>query len=240
MEAVSPLCDECHGVDVNREAFLEAETRHREFHLGVIGQDGKTDYPDEYFDTIAIIEVIEHVPDESRTLAELARILRPGGKLILTTPHKGLLTFLDVGNVKFVFPTFHRFVHQVLLRSRSYYQQRFLETRELNLVGDVSIPDHRRPWHRHYTRKQIETFCPLSLVLKKSGVFFPGLRLFMLLRQMLRVGCLGLGSPFPPPLSTIERRLSRVESKTGDQLVMLFEKRPEQNRNACRNGDVDE
>ncbi len=39
------------------------------------------------FDTIISCETIEHVPDPPRALRELARVLKPGGRLFLTTPN---------------------------------------------------------------------------------------------------------------------------------------------------------
>lgn len=39
------------------------------------------------FDTVISCETIEHVPSPRRALSELARVLRPGGRLILTTPN---------------------------------------------------------------------------------------------------------------------------------------------------------
>jgi 2-polyprenyl-3-methyl-5-hydroxy-6-metoxy-1,4-benzoquinol methylase len=39
------------------------------------------------FDTVFSCETIEHVPDAPRAVRELARVLRPGGRLFLTTPN---------------------------------------------------------------------------------------------------------------------------------------------------------
>jgi ubiquinone/menaquinone biosynthesis C-methylase UbiE len=44
-------------------------------------------WPDASFDVVISCETIEHVPDSRRALAELARVLRPGGTLYLTFPN---------------------------------------------------------------------------------------------------------------------------------------------------------
>src|SRR5207248_3097982 len=50
-----------------------------------------TDLPfsDETFDAVVMWEVLEHLPNgtEARAIAELSRVLRPGGRLFLSTPH---------------------------------------------------------------------------------------------------------------------------------------------------------
>jgi SAM-dependent methyltransferase len=44
-------------------------------------------YPDESFDLVVLTEVIEHLENHRAALGEVARVLRPGGHLILTTPN---------------------------------------------------------------------------------------------------------------------------------------------------------
>ena len=39
------------------------------------------------FDTVISCETIEHVADPRQAIAEMTRLLRPGGKLLLTTPN---------------------------------------------------------------------------------------------------------------------------------------------------------
>ena len=46
-------------------------------------------YPDAFFDVISAYDVIEHVPDLNRFVAELARILAPGGVIDIGTPDLG-------------------------------------------------------------------------------------------------------------------------------------------------------
>ncbi|MFM8237204.1 MAG: class I SAM-dependent methyltransferase [Actinomycetota bacterium] len=43
-------------------------------------------FPDGAFDRVIISEVLEHIWDDERVLAEVARVLRPGGRLAATVP----------------------------------------------------------------------------------------------------------------------------------------------------------
>ena len=49
--------------------------------------------PDASFDAIMCIEVLEHLPDAPRALQELARLLRPGGWLVMTAPFCSMTHF---------------------------------------------------------------------------------------------------------------------------------------------------
>lgn len=41
-------------------------------------------------DVVISLDVIEHVDDDAALVAELVRVLRPGGQLVLTTPHEDI------------------------------------------------------------------------------------------------------------------------------------------------------
>jgi SAM-dependent methyltransferase len=39
------------------------------------------------FDCVAVVDMLEHVPDDRAFVAELRRVTRPGGRLVVNTPH---------------------------------------------------------------------------------------------------------------------------------------------------------
>ena len=41
-----------------------------------------------YFDKISCSEVIEHIPDYPKAIAEINRVLKEGGKIVITTPNR--------------------------------------------------------------------------------------------------------------------------------------------------------
>lgn len=43
-------------------------------------------FPDQIFDTVVSTEVLEHVPEPQKAMNEMARVLKPGGHLVLSTP----------------------------------------------------------------------------------------------------------------------------------------------------------
>jgi len=43
-------------------------------------------FGDEVFDAVFIFDILEHVDQEAKALAEIRRVLRPGGKLLVTVP----------------------------------------------------------------------------------------------------------------------------------------------------------
>lgn len=47
---------------------------------------GRLPFHDDEFDTILLSDVLEHIPEPERLWAEMARILRPGGVLLLNVP----------------------------------------------------------------------------------------------------------------------------------------------------------
>lgn len=74
------------GLEVSASAASYARTR---FGL-IVEEGGITDVPiDSTWDVIVAFQTIEHLPDVRGALRALARVLKPGGVLFLTTPDHG-------------------------------------------------------------------------------------------------------------------------------------------------------
>jgi SAM-dependent methyltransferase len=50
-------------------------------------EGGRLPFADASFDRVAVVDMLEHVPDEAAFVAELARVTKPGGRLVINTPH---------------------------------------------------------------------------------------------------------------------------------------------------------
>jgi len=63
-----------------------------------LGSGEALPFPDSFFDSVIMLDVLEHVPSERLTLQEVDRVLKPGGRLIISVPHKGTFAFIDAQN----------------------------------------------------------------------------------------------------------------------------------------------
>ena len=80
-ELLAPRVDRYVGFDVPPEQWHGASTR-----ADVYGCGRELPFRDRSFDTVVCFQVLEHVSEPWRILDQAARVLRPGGRLILTTP----------------------------------------------------------------------------------------------------------------------------------------------------------
>ncbi|MBK8049387.1 MAG: class I SAM-dependent methyltransferase [Anaerolineales bacterium] len=71
------------GVDFNPMPLPVAQAR------GLTVLQGSGDclpFPDAHFDLVALLDTVEHIPDELGVFDEIVRVLKPGGKVIVTVP----------------------------------------------------------------------------------------------------------------------------------------------------------
>jgi 2-polyprenyl-3-methyl-5-hydroxy-6-metoxy-1,4-benzoquinol methylase len=84
------------GVDADREALEEAARLGIETHWADL--DEALELRDESFDVVVAGELLEHLRDPQRVVAEIRRVLRPGGTFVASVPNayrlKNRLQFL--------------------------------------------------------------------------------------------------------------------------------------------------
>jgi ubiquinone/menaquinone biosynthesis C-methylase UbiE len=88
--------DELTLADVSDVALRRAARRLPAAQVVALTPDAALPLPDNAFDLVLCSETIEHIRDIQLLLSEIRRVLRPGGRLALTTPAHSRLTGLDV------------------------------------------------------------------------------------------------------------------------------------------------
>ena len=86
-------------------------------------------------DLVIMLDAIEHVENEELALMEIWRVLKPGGKLVLTTPFRNIFgDWMDGDNLFFI--PLYRLKNWILRRPITFSR------------------------HRHYTTADLMAFCP--------------------------------------------------------------------------------
>ncbi|KPK65944.1 MAG: hypothetical protein AMK73_01490 [Planctomycetes bacterium SM23_32] len=92
---------EAYGCDVAAEAVTLAREHWPEVDFATCRPDGGLPWADGFCDAVWCSEVLEHVFDVYGFMAELNRVIRDGGMLVLTTPYHGRLKSVLVSLLKF-------------------------------------------------------------------------------------------------------------------------------------------
>ena len=87
VEHLRPLAREVWGLDFERPRVVEAGARLGPAGL-VVGAGEALPFADGAFDAVLSNEVIEHVADDALACAEMVRVTRPGGRVVIFCPNR--------------------------------------------------------------------------------------------------------------------------------------------------------
>ncbi|GAI87544.1 unnamed protein product, partial [marine sediment metagenome] len=138
------------GVDVSEEAVKEGQQLFPELEIVKISEANALPFDNCTFDSVTILDVLEHIYEQNELLVELNRVLKDRAKLVVTVPGQHLFSFLDMGNFKFRFPRLHRWYY-CLRHSPEEYEYRYVSNPD-GLIGDIST---KKSWHQHFSREKM-------------------------------------------------------------------------------------
>ena len=137
----------CIGIDLNVENLRKANLisnalkLNSKFHFM---NATKIQFPSESFDKVLCIEVLEHIKDDNQVLAEIARVLKPGGTLVLSTPIKTMSD--EEERIVFAHP-------KLFQEARTGYELRSLEAKIQKMGLKILKVKH---WYRWFTKQALK------------------------------------------------------------------------------------
>ena len=75
------------NLGINEGIVKQVKDRRSNIEGVIFGDMTKNDLPSDSFDLVVSVEVLEHVEMDAKFVSEVSRVLRPGGRFIMTTPN---------------------------------------------------------------------------------------------------------------------------------------------------------
>lgn len=110
-------------------------------------------FPDASMDAVLCLEVLEHIEDDARGVRDIARVLKPGGVLIVAVPYT------------YYWPSYL----QLMGHFRHYTRESLATMLKQNGLETVEILPNFPNWHQSYTRQYVKLRAKVLTVGKLFG-----------------------------------------------------------------------
>jgi SAM-dependent methyltransferase len=157
------------SIDMNPAALTRALTRRSSTPVACANAE-HLPFAAGSFDAIVMLEVIEHTSSDVAAITELRRVLKPGGMLILSTPHAGLFSWLDPYNVRQVF--------------RQAFPALYRAGAKMVRFESGQYTDNMQ-WHRHYRMNDLRALLESDFIIDKT--YRGGLLLYPVVAALISV-----------------------------------------------------
>ncbi len=139
----------CQGVDPHHGYLQQVKQAYPDLVVSYVHIKGPLPFPDKSFNSVSMLDVLEHCPNEDNILHEVQRVLQPDGLLVLTVPAQHFFSWLDPDNAKYRLPWLHQVVYSLRF-GPNIYRERFVDQSN-GLCGDMSIgkqehTNYKRDW----------------------------------------------------------------------------------------------
>ena len=208
-------CPETSGLEV-RDYVKIAQQRypHIAFYQGGLES---TPFVDASFDVVVMGDVLEHVDDEIVALDEIARILRPGGTFIVTTPHRGLFSWLDPNNYGYSLmktsPALYRLAYRLKHGAAPSSAVGSVQHRHYSIGDFRSMLDHSRFRGNYRIKKVFRSSLLIEPLLQNVTVIAEAfIGRCALLRPLDALGNIDYRIPYGPLAYNIALRIVKTDN----------------------------
>jgi SAM-dependent methyltransferase len=136
------------GIDINADRLEAARKAHHQENIHFLRMDAaRMDFPDDHFDTVCMAYSMHHMTDLVRVLAEMIRVCKPGGRIIINETFRDGQSETQLTNV-----LLHDWWAAVDTAEGIPHEETFTRQEVLDLIQNLSI------YHpRYYEEKDLET-----------------------------------------------------------------------------------
>lgn len=146
------------GIDIAEESIKYAKTRNIENCLFSVGSIYKIDFPNDSFDAICLVEVLEHIHNKKNALKEIYRVLKSGGLFLITTPNAECKPWIIDEKIK-------HFASMIFFKKKIHKDETISISELSNLLNDIGFQEKEKPffyWYRPYNILKGKVIWPLK------------------------------------------------------------------------------